>query len=62
MITSGNMLSFKNLILNSPGIVQIVMQNVTLPGYSKVWGGFSIKSERNSYGMDYVLKPFTVRT
>ena len=56
------MLSFKNMTLNSAGIVQFIIKNITLPGYSSTFGGFSIKTERNSYAMDYINNPFTVKT
>lgn len=62
VISVGNLVSFKNLLLNSPGTVVFVIKNVILPWYSGVFGGFSIKTERNSYGMDNVANPFVVKT
>lgn len=44
VISSGNLLSFKNMTLNSAGSVQFVIKNVILPGYKSVFSGFSIKT------------------
>jgi hypothetical protein len=62
VVSSGNLLSFNNLILNSPGIVQFVIRNITLPSYTSTFGGFQIKTERNSYDMDLINNPFTITT
>jgi hypothetical protein len=58
----GNMLSFNNLMLVSPGIVQFVVDNITLPDYVKTFTGFFIRTERSSYGMEYISNPFGMTT
>ncbi len=44
VVSSGNVVSFNNLIVNSAGTVQFVIKNITLPSYSNVFIGFSIRT------------------
>ncbi len=61
-ISLGNMLSFNNLMLVAPGIVQIIVKNIILPNYVNTFAGFIIRTERGSFGMEYIDNPFGVTT
>lgn len=58
----GNLLRFNNLMLVLPGIVQIVVENITLPNYVKTFTGFGIRTERLEYGMEYTSNEFGITT
>ena len=61
-ISLGNMLIFNNLMLVAPGIVQIIVKNIILPDYVNTFAGFMLKTERGSFGMEYIDDPFDVTT
>ena len=50
------------MTLVSPGIVLFVIDNITLPDYVKTFTGFSIRTERSGYGMEYINDPFGITT
>jgi hypothetical protein len=61
IISSGNSISFRNLTLNTPGIVQFLIRNIILPDYTATLNKFTIRTSRNSYPMDEINNAFILK-